>query len=42
MEVEVQLAQTADKQTLIKFDRLDGNLLYYKKVLQEIRQKCFV
>jgi hypothetical protein len=41
VEIEVQLGETVGKELLIKFERIDGNLLYYKKIVQDIRQKCF-
>lgn len=42
VEFEVQLGETAEKELLIKFERVEGETLYYKKIVQEIRQKCFI
>jgi hypothetical protein len=35
------LGLTTNHEILIKFERIDGNLLYYKKIVNEIRQNCF-
>lgn len=30
----------ADKKVVVHFERIDGNLLYFKKVVNEIRTKA--
>lgn len=41
MEVEIELGQNSNGALVLKFERIDGNLLYYKKLLNEIRRKCY-
>ena len=40
VEVEVQLGLTANNELLLSFGRVEGNLLYYKKALCELRKAC--
>jgi len=40
VEVEIQMGLTAKKELLLSFNRVDGNLLYYKKALSQLRQTC--
>jgi hypothetical protein len=42
VEVEVQLGLTASKELVVKFDRVEGDPFYYKKIVQDLRQKCFI
>lgn len=40
VEVEIQLGLTGKNELLLSFNRVDGNLLYYKKALSQLRQAC--
>lgn len=42
VELELQLGLTANKELVVKFDRVEGDLIYYKKIVQDLRQKCFL
>ena len=40
VEVEVQLGLTSNNELLLSFERMEGNVLYYKKALGELRKAC--
>lgn len=42
VELEVQLGLTAGKELVVKFERVEGDLIYYKRIVQDLRQKCFL
>jgi len=40
VEIEIEIGKTEDNNLIFKFERIDGNLLYFKKIMKEIRSKC--
>jgi len=41
VEIQIEMGLTSNNKLVVRFDRIDGNLLYYKKILTEIRNKCY-
>ena len=42
VEVEFTLGVNKDKKLVIHFERMAGNLLYYKKVISDIKTRCLL
>lgn len=40
-EVEVSLLNSRDGQLILRFERNAGDLLYFKKIVNDIRSRCF-
>jgi len=40
VEIEIEIGKTEDNKLIFKFERLDGNSLYFKKIMKEIQSKC--
>lgn len=40
VEIEFTFGVNKDNKLVIHFERLDGNVLYFKKVIGDIRTKC--
>ena len=40
VEIEFTFGKNHDGRLLVHFERVDGNLLYYKKVIRDIQTKC--
>lgn len=38
--IELSLGLNADKKTIIHFERLEGNQLYFKKVVNDLKRNC--
>jgi hypothetical protein len=41
VEVELTFGLNKEGKVIVHFERVDGNLLYYKKVVNDIRTRCF-
>jgi len=40
VEIELTFGLNNEKKLVVHFERIDGNLLYYKKVVNDIKRKC--
>lgn len=41
IEIEISIGLTGKGEVVLRFERMEGELLYYKKLVNEIRRKCF-
>jgi hypothetical protein len=41
IEIEISVGQTTKAEVVLRFERIEGEQLYYKKLINEIRRKCF-
>ena len=42
VEIEFTFGLNADKKILVHCERVDGDQLYYKKVLGELKTRCLI
>lgn len=40
MEIEFTFGLNTANKLVIHFDRIDGNVLYFKKVVRDLKTKC--
>lgn len=41
VEFDVEIGVTKDQKVILRLERVDGNQLYYKKIVKDIKNKCF-
>jgi hypothetical protein len=41
VEIDFTLGLNSENKLVVQFERIDGNLLYFKKIVNDIKHKCF-